>query len=422
MSMRVIAGPPIVAIVRQHAEDSAALRVCRSVLVRAPHIGLHLLRRHDDRLAAHLDGLAVAGEEGWQIAVGALASPGPGELFTVTVLALQSGDAAALGKLFKLAAQPPEMTGVASAFGWVSAHTLRGMAARLLASDRPLERRIGLAACAAHGVDPGPVLARGFDDADEGVRGRALRAAGQLGRADLLQPCIAHFSDEQTACRFQAAWSAILLGERTLAPAVLESIALGAEPYALEALRLLMLASTADRARELMRQLAACTGTLRKAIQAAGWAGDIKAAEWLIRQMCDEQFTRVAGEAFTMLTGADLSRLELERTPSQRVERAPSGDTEDDNIDLDPDDDLPWPEVGRVQAWWTANRSRMPTGRRCFMGATVDEPQCLRVLREGTQRQRAAAALLRLLLHPGTPLFNIAAPGWRQQRALDRFV
>ena len=40
------------------------------------------------------------------------------------------------------------------------------------------------------------------------------------------------------------------------------------------------------------------------------------------------------------------------------------------------------------------------------------------MLREGFQRQRSAAALYLCLLQPGTPLFNTAAPAWRQQRLL----
>jgi len=55
---------PIPLVIQQHAEESAHLRHMRSVLTAAPHVKLHHLRRLDDRLAAHLDGLAVAGEFG----------------------------------------------------------------------------------------------------------------------------------------------------------------------------------------------------------------------------------------------------------------------------------------------------------------------------------------------------------------------
>jgi hypothetical protein len=42
-------------------------------------------------------------------------------------------------------------------------------------------------------------------------------------------------------------------------------------------------------------------------------------------------------------------------------------------------------------------------------------PDWLRqVLREGKQRQRAAAALELAIREPNKPLFNVAAPGFRQ--------
>ncbi len=52
------------------------------------------------------------------------------------------------------------------------------------------------------------------------------------------------------------------------------------------------------------------------------------------------------------------------------------------------------------------------------MGEQVGLEHCRRVLREGYQRQRRAVAEYLCLLSPGTPLFPIAAPAWRQTRWL----
>jgi hypothetical protein len=52
------------------------------------------------------------------------------------------------------------------------------------------------------------------------------------------------------------------------------------------------------------------------------------------------------------------------------------------------------------------------------MGEPIGRQNCLRALREGFQRQRAAAALHLCLLNPGTPFFPVRAPAWRQQRWL----
>ena len=63
-----------------------------------------------------------------------------------------------------------------------------------------------------------------------------------------------------------------------------------------------------------------------------------------------------------------------------------------------------------------------PAGTRYFMGEPVNTDNCRRVLREGYQRQRIAAALYLSLMEPGTPLFPTSAPAWRQQRWLAKLA
>ena len=157
--MSVYFPKPIPLIIQQHAEESAHLRLMRSVLVLAPHVKLHHLRRLDDRLAAHLDGLAVAGEYGSSVCEAALESPGVGEVFAVAVRAIEEKDERRLDKLFALVGAVPEaQPGLISAFGWVSAPHLQRTAAKLLGSKESFRRQVGIAACAMHRVDPGAAL------------------------------------------------------------------------------------------------------------------------------------------------------------------------------------------------------------------------------------------------------------------------
>src|SRR6266404_2615395 len=119
---------PVVPIVRQHTEESAILHGVRSRLIRSPHLKLHRLRRLDDRLAAHLDGLAVAGDTAWTLCEAALEVPGPGAVFTAAVRALEDGREQGLARLLALGEALPEAEpALISAFGWVSAPTLRGI-------------------------------------------------------------------------------------------------------------------------------------------------------------------------------------------------------------------------------------------------------------------------------------------------------
>jgi hypothetical protein len=56
--------PPIATVVQQHHEASASLFGNRAALLTAPHARLHQLARLDERLLAHLDGLASAATDG----------------------------------------------------------------------------------------------------------------------------------------------------------------------------------------------------------------------------------------------------------------------------------------------------------------------------------------------------------------------
>ena len=91
-----------------------------------------------------------------------------------------------------------------------------------------------------------------------------------------------------------------------------------------------------------------------------------------------------------------------------------------EDVELDPDEDLPWPEPELVQAWWDANGAGFQKGTRYLLGQPITEQHGETVLRTGFQRQRVAAALELALMQPDTPLFPTTAPGFRQQRLLGQ--
>jgi len=135
---------PVRLVLKQHAEDVASLRATRAVLVRAPHVKLHLLQRLDERLEAHLDGLDVAGDAGRDACVAALEAPTPGTAFAAAVVALTSRNSELLHRLLAMAeAEPQARSGIAAAFGWVSTTSLRGITKELLDSPHPFRREMG---------------------------------------------------------------------------------------------------------------------------------------------------------------------------------------------------------------------------------------------------------------------------------------
>ena len=172
-------------------------------------------------------------------------------------------------------------------------------------------------------------------------------------------------------------------------------------------------------AHSVLQELARDPKDLRWLIQGSGIVGDPTYVPWLITHMTTDATARIAGEAFSLITGTDLAWLDLERKPPENFESGPNDDPDDPNVDMDPDDGLPWPDPERIKDWWAKNSGRFHPGTRYFMGAPVTREHCIDVLKNGYQRQRILAAHYLCLLEPGTPLFNTSAPAWRQQRLLE---
>lgn len=110
----------IAAIVDQHAEEAAFLALLRDYAVRAPHYDLEELAELDQRIEAHLDGLAIAGQAGHDALLEQLDAHAQGEAFALAVLAMQAGDDALIGRMRAcLAASPEARRGFAAALGWL---------------------------------------------------------------------------------------------------------------------------------------------------------------------------------------------------------------------------------------------------------------------------------------------------------------
>ena len=225
-----------------------------------------------------------------------------------------------------------------------------------------------------------------LDDPDPGGQSEALQSLvllGDRGRSlDLLSQAV---------------------GDRTNAGALATCLALRALPL--------------PRANELVTALARGSDW-RLLMRAVGAVGDPRYLDWVISYLDDPRRMRAAGEALSLITGLDLAGLDLDRAPPEEAERGPNDNPDDDNVAMDEDEGLPWPDPAKVQAWWSANSHRFQPGVRYFMGAPPSWEHCLQILKDGYQRQRMAAAEYLCLLRPGTMLFNCEAPAWRQQRWL----
>ncbi len=315
----------IAAIVDQHAEEAAFLALLRDYAVRAPHYDLEELAELDQRIEAHLDGLAIAGQAGHDALLEQLDAHAQGEAFALAVLAMQAGDDAANIRAYR-------------------------------AHDDP-------------------------------------------------------------SLRFWANWATAQMGdEEALGP--LRAFAGQPGPFQLPATMVLLAWQPRDTSMAWIRQLMQAADTRRIGIQATGLFGDPVAVPWLIQQMRDESLARVAGEAFSLITGADLALLDLELEALPDYDPGPNDDPDDEDVALDDDENLTWPDAARVTAWWRDHGARFVAGRAYLLGEPLGEARCRQVLRDGQQRQRMAAACLLARFVPNLPLFPTGAPVRRQ---LDLF-
>jgi uncharacterized protein (TIGR02270 family) len=380
-------------IVEQHAENAAFLWLLRDKAVDAPHYKRHHLARLDERIEANLDGLRVAGEDGWRIAMAELARhQEAGELFAAGVLALESGDLERIEPLAALADKVVEARrGFSGAIGWVQAHRLKPIVRRWLHDAEPFVRCLGIAACSHHRVDPGSRLADWLTDPSPDVRARACRLAAELGRVDLHESIAAMVQNGDGAARDWAAWSAGLLGDARMLHD-LETVAAGDGPVAGRALEVVARRSPHERIGAWIRRLSRDPATRRLAVRAVGALGDTAAIPWLLDRMSEPALARIAGESFSLITGADLAQLDLDGEAPGGLTIGPTDDSADENVALDPDEDLPWPDPKKVAAWWTANTTHVAGIGRRLMGEPVGLEAFERAWREGYQSQRRAAA------------------------------
>jgi uncharacterized protein (TIGR02270 family) len=380
---------------------------------------LRKLARVDHRIDAHHDGCVIAGEFGLQLLGRQLEDPSPAKLFAVSVVALTMQHRDVFERCLAIVDSVLIGTGLVSALGWVTPARLAGVAKGLFNASSPQRRKLGLAACRLHGVSPGQsVMAAALTDSSTVVRREALRIVGQNASRDFAATVNGRLSDEDPMCVLWAAWSAVLLGNRGSALESLVDAGMTSGPQRGRALRLALQAMSVVAAHKLLQSLAPDTNDRRRLIEGTGIVGDPTYIPWLIGHMANDQDARAAGEAFSLITGADLALLDLERKPPENFESGPNDDPDDPNVDMDPDDGLPWPDPERIKAWWEKHSARFQPGTRYFMGAPVTRDHCIDVLKNGYQRQRILAAHYLCLLEPGTPLFNTSAPAWRQQKLL----
>lgn len=136
------AQPIIPPLVTRHAGDAAFYWQQHDGSAHSPLVGLPQLLEFDRLLDAHLDGLRVAGEPGWDIALAQLQrwQHAP-EVFVCAVLALEHGDPGSrLAAVWAVVEKNPNrmLRGLISALAWVSSELGLGWCRHWLSDGTPV--------------------------------------------------------------------------------------------------------------------------------------------------------------------------------------------------------------------------------------------------------------------------------------------
>jgi len=410
-------------VVAQHSEEAAFLWLTRDSATGEPHYSLKDLAKLDGRVEAHLDGLRVAGDYGWEVVRGDLAWREPGEFFAAARVALDRSDRAGfeevLGAACRVAGgEPGVLRAMISALGWGSWNQVRATVERLLKSEDPMVLYVGVAGAAVHRSLEMDVVERLLRDAPTVVRARVNRACGEMMFARLVARLEPDDRDEESA--FWACWSGSLVGDGSSLRRLM-GYCWADSPYAVRAVELVARFLPLEDALPWQRELASRPESMRLAILAAGAIGAPELVDSLFAPMGIPSLSRVAGEAVSTITGADLAYEDLEAAAPDGFEGGPNDDPRDGNISSDADAGLPWPDPELLRSRWEERRLNFAKGVRYLQGEPIRVDAVAGVLAKGRQRQRQAAALemARLAADRG-PLFEWRARGDRQQELLGR--
>ncbi|WP_102794761.1 TIGR02270 family protein [Bowmanella denitrificans] len=401
-------------IVDRHAEDAAFLWLQWTDATCEPHYTLNDLIDLEERLNSHLNGLRLAGDQGIHVAKQQVTQHGePGEIFVAVWLLCSNWDGEWFDKLLNRCLGDPD-TYQALLYGLAWSARADTLTSSLLSAKAIDYQLLGLLLAEQQCKDPGNSLSELIQQGK--MLPALIGAAGKLDRRDLLSKITSYALHQDPQVSFKAKWSASLLGDWS-AVAQLAQHVLQSGPGAWQGMSLLARRLSPIELRNLLETLSENAHTTRLAIQGMGYSGDPFWLPVILKHMHDLNLARVAGEAFSLITGLDLAYLDMDRDWPEGFESGPNEDPLDDNVELDADLNLPWPDSAKIQEWWQANAAQFTSGQRYLCGKPINKAQCYQVLKNGYQRQRHAAALELALM--GEPYFNVCAPAKRQKALLD---
>jgi uncharacterized protein (TIGR02270 family) len=289
-------------VLREHVEMAAFQWAQRDTLLQEDPPDLDAVATVDARLEANLDGIRIAGKAAWPFIIDAFETyPEKGELFVTAFHAIETEDAKRIEQAVcfaRVAEEGPR--GLCGAFEWLPPAATRDHVRNWIHSTDPIRCEAAIAACAAHGADPGELLPRLLAHPGAGPRAASCSLAATFGRQDAVSALRKALGDPEGAVRDSAAAALARLGHRD-GEALLKQRVLAMEEGWPKLLRTLIAATPDADMRDWLTGLNAAPETKVIAVRGAGMLGDRSLLAWLIRLMRDPALAQAAAQSFREL-------------------------------------------------------------------------------------------------------------------------
>jgi len=398
----------------RYADDAAFLWLLFFYGANQPHYTAKDLTELAKRVDANLDALLVAPEQAWEICENSI-SLGVGEVFSASVFAFRSLEVTKIQRVVEVGlSEVSNHSGLISAMAWLPGRLVHSWIKRFLQSKDLNHKYLALAVCSERREDPVELLQVILSREDcikhPLLYPRALRLVGELKRFDLVPSLHKGITSDNSAAVFWSYWSLILMGDKSqvgnLQPYVLQE-----NPFQMDAFEICFRSLPVQQARSWINILSSNPAQKHLVIKASSILGDPQAVSWLISQMKIPVLTRLAGEAFTNITGIDLveNKLALESLPD--LDNQLPEEKNNESVEMNEDEYLPFPDVNKIAAIWQKYQQRFEVGQRYFMGRSISVDHLNDIYANGKQRQRRAAALEFALIAPEQFLLNHASRG-----------
>jgi uncharacterized protein (TIGR02270 family) len=379
----------------------------------------------EESLFAHLDGLLVAGDEARRRLLWPAVESARGKVDASTIVAAtlallrpESSIDQPVARLLWALSNAPERAqqAIARALGLADNKAIDEEVSTALAEARDASTTTQaalLAIAADRKLDPDTIIARYLRSDSESTLRAALRSLQHVASPALYVSFVEELLNSSSlAVRAAALETATLWNLPSAAQACLR-MASDLEPHPLLMAALL----GGEVALQCVLNALEDESSRPAALWALGFCGRAEAAESCIPHLdnADPTVARLAGEAFSAITGLDLGQ-EPYRLPEPTDDEDSSPqllvalpETDDDvkthaDFLLPGTDDLPLPNASVIRQWWTANRRRFEPDVRYCAGQPWPLGQPPAIALRLPLRRRHAVLFELAIHHGGKPL------------------